>query len=181
MRSIQAKSIRNRPAGAMAVEFCLVFLASLSLFGLAGELFRVSMVDQTLARVTHDSARAISALADGDVGCEDAIQGTFDRDVGARWLFDRDGNGTVDIVFSYGDAWPAVTLGDEIGIAMSWDDDPEAGIDWADTATGSCGGDGSWLRLRSRFAIQPWFGPIRPLWGTMFRQHESWGRNSRVI
>ncbi len=181
MRTGQPKSIRSRPTGAMAVEFCLVFLASLSLFGLAGELFRISMIDQTLARVTHQSARAIAGLADGDVGCEETIQEAFDQNVGARWLFDRNGNDTVDIAFSYGDAWPAVTLGDEIGIAISWDDDPEAGIDWTDATTGSCGGDGSWLRLRSRFAIQPWFGPVRAFWGEMNRQHESWGRNTRTF
>lgn len=165
----------------MAVEFGLVFLASLSLFGLAGELFRISMIDQTLARVTHESARAISALPDGDVECEETIQRVFDGNVGARWLFDRNGNDTVDIVFSYGNAWPAVTLSNEIGVAISWDDDPEASVDWGDAIIGSCGDDGSWLRLRSRFALQPWFGPIRPLWGEMQRQHESWGRNTRTF
>ena len=75
----------------MAVEFALVFLASLSLFGLAGEFFRISMIDQTLARVTHQSAEAIAGLPDGDVECEDTVQSVFDRDVGARWLFDRNG------------------------------------------------------------------------------------------
>ncbi len=165
----------------MAVEFALVFLASLSLFGLAGELFRLSMIDQTLAEVTHESAQAISGLPDGDVECEETIQRMFDRNVGARWLFDRNGNDTVDIIFSYSDTWPAVTLSDEIGIAISWDDDPEAGVDWTDVTTGSCGGDGSWLRLRSQFAVQPWFGPIRALWGATYRQHESWGRNSRTF
>lgn len=164
------------------MEFALVFLASLSLFGVAGELFRISMIDQTLARVTHDSAQAISGLRDdGSAECEDAIQTAFDTDVGARWLFDRNGDATVDIVFVYNTtAWPAVTLSDEIVMAISWDDDPEADVDWGDAAAGSCGGDGSWLRLRSRFAVQPWFGPVRPFWGTMIRQHESWGRNSRT-
>ena len=165
----------------MAIEFALVFLASLALFGLAGEFFRMSMIDQTLAQVTHESAQAISGLPDGDVECEETIQRVFDRNVGARWLFDRNGNDTVDIVFSYNNVWPPVTLGDEIGVAISWDDDPEANVDWTDTTTGSCGGDGSWLRLRSRFAVQPWFGPIRPLWGATYRQHESWGRNSRTF
>lgn len=165
----------------MAVEFCLILASSLALFGLAGELLRVSLIDQILARVTHQSARAISGLANGDVGCEEAIQRTFDGNAGARWLFDRNGNNSVNIVFSYGDAWPAVTLTNEIGIAISWDEDPEAGIDWTDATTGSCGGDGSWLRLRSQFAIEPWFGPLRPFWGTMRRQHESWGRNTRTF
>ena len=177
----QRKSIRRRSNGAMAVEFALVFLASLSLFGLAGEFFRISMIDQTLARVTHQSAEAVSGLPDGDVECENTIQRVFDRDVGARWLFDRNGDDTVNIVFSFGTTWPAVTLSDEIGVAISWDDDPQTSVDWSDATTGSCGGDGSWLRLRSRFAIQPWFGPVRPFWGAMYRQHESWGRNSRTF
>ena len=181
MQRGQPKSIRSRSNGAMAVEFALVFLASLSLFGLAGEFFRISMIDQTLARVTHQSAEAIAGLPDGDVECEDTVQRVFDRDVGARWLFDRNGDDTVNIIFSFGTAWPAVTLSDEIGVAISWDDDPEADVDWSDATTGSCGGDGSWLRLRSQLAIQPWFGPIRPLWGAMYRQHESWGRNSRTF
>ena len=163
----------------MAVEFVLILLASLSLFGVAGELFRISMIDQALARATHQSARAIAGLADGGTACEAAVQGVFDTDVGARWLFDRNGDGTVGIVFSYGPAWPAVTLSDEIAVAISWDDDPDANVDWSDTTTGACGGDGSWLRIRSRFAIQPWFGPVRPFWGEMRRQHESWGRNTR--
>ena len=167
----------------MAVEFSLVFLASLSLFGLAGELFRLSLIDQTLAEVTHESAQAVSSLPDGDVECEETIQRVFDRNVGSRWLFDRNGNDSVDIVFSYSDsdAWPSVTLGDEIGITISWDNDPEAGVDWSDATAGSCGGDGSWLRLRSQFAVQPWFGPVRPFWGATYRQHESWGRNSRTF
>lgn len=181
MQRGQSKSISSRSAGAMAVEFGLVFLASLTLFGLAGEFFRLSMIDQTLARVTHQSAKAISGLPDGDVECRETVQRVFDRDVGARWLFDRNGDNTVNIVFSFGSTWPAVTLSDEIGIAISWDDDPVASVDWSDATTGSCGGDGSWLRLRSRFAVQPWFGPIRPLWGAMYRQHESWGRNSRTF
>lgn len=164
----------------MAVDFALVFLASLALFGLAGELYRISLIDQVLARVTHESAQAISALPDGNVGCEATIQGALNRNVGARWLFDRNGNNTVDIVFSYGDGWPAVTLSNEIGIAISWDDDPTNGVDWTDARAGSCGGDGSWLRLRSQFAVQPWFGPVRPFWGEMYRQHESWGRNTRT-
>lgn len=178
----QSKSISARSAGAVAVEFVLVFLASLSLFGLAGEIFRLSMIDQTLARVTHQSAQAVSGLPNGaEVACQAAVQRVFDRDFGARWLFDRNGDNTVNIVFSSGATWPAVTLSDEIGVAISWDDDPDATVDWSDSATGSCGGDGSWLRLRSRFVVQPWFGPLRPLWGSMFRQHESWGRNSRTF
>ena len=181
MRAGQPKSIRNRSAGAMAVEFGLVFLASLALFGLAGEFIRISMIDQTLARVTYESAKAISGLPEGDVDCENTIQRAFDRDVGARWLFDRNGDGTVNIVFSFGPLWPQVTLNDEIGIAISWDNDPETAVDWNDAITGSCGGDGSWLRLRSQFAVQPWFGPVRPFWGVMHRQHESWGRNSRTL
>lgn len=181
MRNGKPGSTRRRSGGAMAVEFALVFLASLSLFGVAGELYRISLIDQLLAHATHESARSIAGLPDGDVECEETIQRTFNASDRTRWLFDRDGNGTVDIVFSYQDAWPGVTLSDEVGVAISWDDDPEAGVDWSDAATGSCGDHGSWLRLRSRFAVQPWFGPVRPFWGTFFRQHESWGRNSRRL
>lgn len=177
----QSRSNPRRSAGAVAVEFGLVFLASLSLFGVAGEMFRISMIDQALARVTHLGAKELAALPDGDEECEETVQRVFNGDRGARWLFDRDGDDTVSIVFSFGAEWPAVTLSDEIGIAISWDDDPDADIDWSDTIAGSCGDHGSWLRLRSRFAVQPWFGPVRPLWGTMFRQHESWGRNSRTF
>ena len=109
------------------MEFSLVFLASLSLFGLAGELFRLSLIDQTLAEVTHESAQAVSSLPDGDVECEETIQRVFDRNVGSRWLFDRNGNDSVDIVFSYSDsdAWPSVTLGDEIAITISWTTTPK--------------------------------------------------------
>lgn len=181
MQRGQSKSILSRSTGAMAVEFGLVFLASLSLFGLAGEFFRLSMIDQTLARVTHRSAQAIARLPDGNAQCRETIERVFDRDVGARWLFDRNGDDTVNIVLSFGSTWPAVTLSDEIGVAISWDNDPNASVDWSDATAGSCGGDGSWLRLRSRFAVQPWFGPVRPFWGTMFRQHESWGRNNRAF
>lgn len=163
----------------MAVEFALVFLASLSLFGVAGEIYRISMIDQTLARATHLSAEAIAGLPNGNNDCEDTIKDVFNSDVGASWLFDRDGDDSVDIDFTYNANWPAVTLTDEIGVAISWDDDPESGVDWSDATSGSCGGDGSWLRLRSRFAVEPWFAPARPFWGTMHRSHESWGRNNR--
>ena len=163
----------------MMVEFVLVLLASLSLFAIVGEFFRISLIDQILAGVTHRSARAAATLAN-DTGCAARIRGVFQNDDTASWLLDRDEDGVLGVATSVGGAWPRPSLDEEVQVAISWDDDPDGGVDWGDGTAGRCGDTGSWLRVRAQVTVLPWFGPFRALApGGFTLQHESWGRNNR--
>ena len=172
---------RRRDArGAMTVEFMLILLASLTLFALVGEFFRISLIDQVLAGVTHRSTRAAAVLPT-DTGCVARVQAVFSGDDTARWLFDRNDDGTLAVEARIGTNWPATNPAQEVQIAITWDDDPDGGVDWSDGTAGSCGDTGSWLRVRSQITVEPWFVPFRALAPQGFTlQHESWGRNNRL-
>lgn len=169
---------RRRMNGAMAVEFSLLLLSIMALFAFVAEFLRFSLIDQALAKATHQSARAVVALPTAS-GCEAAVTDAFTNDPTASWLLDRNGDGTLDIRVTTAGGWPAVA--GEVDVAISWDDDPANGVDWSDAAAGTCGGTGSWLRIRARTSILPWYGLFRPLMPNgLTRTHESWGRNNRA-
>ena len=150
--------------GALSVEFAVVMTASLSLFAPAGEFFRLSLMDQTLARATHLAARAAGA---DPADCMAAVTRAFMSDAAARWLLDFDNDGAVAVVAAGGSG--------EVEVTVEWDADPADAVPW--TGAG-CGGAGDWIRVRARIVVQPWFGPLRALWqGGVTREHESWGRN----
>ena len=159
--------------GIYALEFTLVLLGSLSLLIPASEFLRVSLFDQVLARATHQAALAASA---DPADCEEGIRGAFQRRDGETmigWLLDMQGDGTVEVTVA--DDWPdpndAVP---EVLVTVGWDDDPNDGLDWAD----GCGGGGSWIRLRSRIVVRPWFLFGQAIWPDGFnREHVSWARN----
>ena len=172
----------QRMNGAMAVEFSLLLFSIIMLFAFCAEWLRFSLIDQTLARVTHLSARAVVALPTAS-GCEAAVTNTFTNDPTASWLLDSDNDGVLDVAVTTADGWPAAT--GEVNLAISWEDNPndatEAQIAWDDAAAGSCGGTGSWLRLRASAAALPWYGPFRALMPNgLTLTHESWGRNNRA-
>ena len=80
----------RRASGAGMVEFVLVLIASLALLAPAGELLRLSLIDQTLARATHLAARGAGSDPDN---CVTAIRDAYEADAAARWLLDINGDG----------------------------------------------------------------------------------------
>ena len=167
------RSVR-RTGGAVAVEFALILTGSLALFAPAGEFYRLSLIDQTLARATHQAARA--AATAGPDNCRQAIGDAFQEDRAARWLLDRNDDGTVGIVQG-GEDWPDGSAGGEVQITVFGDSDLTDGVPFAAVDTG-CGADGGWIAVRARIVVWPWFGPLRAAWPDgIRRQHESWARN----
>ena len=172
----------RRQAGHAAIEFGLLLMTVILLFAFVGEWLRFSLISQTLARTTHLSARAVAAQPTA-TACEATVTNTFTEDVTASWLLDRNDDGTLDVVVTTADGWPANT--GEVNLAISWEDNPNDGaeteIAWDDAVAGSCGGTGTWLRIRARAAPLPWYGPFRTLMPDgLALSHESWARNSRA-
>lgn len=163
---------RRGAHGAVAVEYSVVLVASLALIAPAAEFLRLSFFDQTLARATHEAARAAAA---DPANCEAAVQRAFEADGAARWLFDVNDDGSIGIA-SGDDAWPDNSSASEVQVGVSWDADLSDGVSWPGSG---CGVAGSWIRVRARLSVQPWFGPVREMWsgGVVRRQHESWARN----
>ena len=158
--------------GAITLEFVLIFMTSiLVLFAPAGEFFRLSFIDQTLARTTHLAARAAGS---DPSNCQAAVKRAFEGDDAARWLLDLDGNGEIGMA-SGNEGWPDSSSTEEVQVGVSWDGDLSDGAAWSEAG---CGDPGSWIRVRARVRVQPWFGPVRALWADgIRRQHESWARN----
>ena len=177
--SLQAPGgLRRGARGGIAVEFALLLFSIILLFAFVAEFLRFSLINQVLARTTHLSARSVVALPTAS-GCEAAVRSTFADDATASWLLDRNNDGTLDVVVATADGWPSDA--GEVNLTISWDDDPANGVDWSDAAAGTCGGTGSWLRIRARVSALPWYGPFRALApGGLTLTHESWGRNSRA-
>ena len=172
----------RRQAGHAAIEFGLLLMTVILLFAFVGEWLRFSLISQTLARTTHLSARAVAAQPTA-TACEATVTNTFTEDATASWLLDRNDDGTLDVVVTTADGWPADT--GEVNVAISWEDNPNDGaeteIAWDDAVAGSCGGTGTWLRIRARAAPLPWYGPFRTLMPDgLALSHESWARNSRA-
>lgn len=161
-----------------SVEFGLITIIALMLFAVVGEFLRISLYDQILARATHLSAQAVARLPVA-TGCAAAVSSVFANDGVSRWLFDENGDGTVAVGFTTADGWPANDA-NEVQVAISWDDDPANGVDWGEAVAGQCGDTGSWLRLRSRVAVRPWFALFRAAAPNgVVLNHESWARNAR--
>ena len=170
-RFSQLNALRRADGSAM-VEFFLILMASLALFLPVGEMLRISMYDQALARATHQGARAAAA---DPTKCETAIVEAFQADRFARWLLDQNNNDRVDIV-ARPSSWPDASAGEEVQITVVADSDLFDGVDWE--IAGRCGPAGSWIRVRSRVVIEPGMAPLRLLWpGGLRRQHQSWARN----
>lgn len=168
----------SKAQGMFSVEFGLVTIIAIMLFALVGEFLRLSLFDQTLARATHSSARAVAALPVNS-GCVAAVSSAFAADGAGSWLFDANGDGSLAVGVVAADRWPTDDA-NEVQVTLSWDDDPSDGVDWGQAATGQCGGTGSWLRVRSRVEVRPWFAPFRAAAPNgLVLNHESWARNNR--
>ena len=172
---------KRRQNGAVAVEFAIIMMGAMALFGPVGEFYRLSLFDQALAQATHQAARAV---ARDPANCEQAITDAFHRTGLARALLDLNEDGDVGIVFvdqSDPTIWPSGSSTEEVQVTVVADNDLFDGTDWE--ITGGCGAAGSWnagnwIEVRSRIVVRPWFGPLRALWSSGIRRHqESWARN----
>ena len=183
--SARLRRARRTVRGAFSVEFAFMLLAAIALFALVGEFLRVSLINQVLATATKSAARRVASLVStAGNNCANAVTSAFSEDANARWLLDRNDDGTlsVNITTATTDIWPAVNAStSDIEVVLSWDDDPDGGVDWSDAVAGQCGGHGSWLRLRAQIAVPPWYGLFRPLAPNgLVMRHESWARNTRA-
>lgn len=131
------------------------------------ELYRVSFIDQTLARATH-----LGALAAGrdPTSCETAVQQVFQNDRVAAWLFDDNGDSTIG--FSAGTN-PDGSSGQEVGLEVTSDNGRIA--DGVTFDVPSCGTAGSWIEVRATVPVRPQFR----LGGTLLRHYRSWALNQR--
>ena len=166
---------KRRAYGAVAVEFVIVMMGAFALLAPVGEFYRLSLFDQALARATHEGARAAAA---DPANCEKAIVDAFHADGLALAMLDLNEDGSIGIVANpvnpYG--WPNGSSAEEVQVTVVADDDLFDGVDW--NVTGGCGSSGSWIEVRSRIVVRPWFGPLRALWSNgIRRQQESWARN----
>ena len=171
----------RRCRGLFSVEFGLTLLVAMVVYAFVGEFLRISLLDQVLARATHLAARAV-AIAPTDFDCHARASNAISNDATSRWLLDSNDDGTIAFQVATATAWPVRVDGVEVQLAISWDQDPADGIDYADTTGTGCGGTGSWLRVRSRIAVRPWFGLFRTWVATegIVLRHESWARNNRL-
>lgn len=150
------------------IEYTIILLVLAAVVAGVAEFYRLSLVDQVLARATHDAA----AAAGRNPGqCEQAVQSAFAQDQVARWLFDGDDSGAIGFIMGPG-APPDGSPLQEVRLEIMADDGTlDNGVDFA---IASCGTAGSWIRVRSIVPVRPRFGAGRILW-----RHESWAVNQR--
>ena len=168
------KSPRPQANGSITVEFVLMMMASLALIVPVGEFYRLSLIDQALAKVTHEGARSAAA----DAVCEQAVVDAFNANPLAVWLLDLNDDNRIAIVTNpdASVAWPSGSATDEAHVSVVADDNLFDGSDW-EVATG-CGSSGSWILVSSRIVVEPWFRPLGLLWPDgIRREQQSWARN----
>ncbi len=164
----KAYKVRSACVGFIAVEYALVLLLFLAFVTIVAQLYRVSLIDQTLARATH-----LGALAAGrdPTACEAAVQDAFENDRVAVWLFDGDGDNAIG--FTTG-ANPDGTPGQEVGLEINSDNGTLTdGVDFDDLSR--CGTAGSWIEVRATVPVQLW----GPRGGVLLREYRSWALNQR--
>ena len=166
--------------GVFSVEFALSLFFAMALFAFIGEFLRISMIDQALSRATHVVARAVATTTSATT-CHTVASAALQRDRASNWALDSNNDGTIDVHIETAAGWPDPINVGEVLIAISWDTDPAGGVDWSDAVGTGCGGGDTWLRVRTRIAVEPWFGPFRAAVpnGIVLR-HESWGLNDRI-
>ena len=163
----RAYKVRADCAGIIAVEYALVLVVFLTFLTIVTELFRVSFIDQTLARATHNGAMAAGR---DPTSCETAAQEAFQADRVAVWLFDRNGDNTIG--FATGSS-PDGSSGQEVGIVINSDNGSLT--DGVTFDVSRCGTAGSWIEVRATVPVRPRFS----VGGTLLRQYSSWALNQR--
>lgn len=143
----------------------MVLLVMFVFMTIIAELYRVSFIDQTLARATH-----LGALAAGrdPTACEAAAERAFSEDRVAAWLFDGDGDNAIGFVRGASpDGSPSQEVALEI---MSDNGDITDGVDFS---VSRCGAPGSWIQVRATVPVRPTFRAG----GILMRRYESWSLN----
>ena len=166
----------RRAEGAYVVEFLLVLMVSFSLLLPVIEIYRLSLFDQALARVTHEGARAAAA---DPAACGTAVIDAIHRDGLAAWLFDMNNDNNIGMLMQprNADLWPTGSATEEAHISIVADEDLFDGVDWEINGCGGSGTDG-WILVRTRIVVEPWNVSLRLVWPDGFRrQRESWARN----
>ena len=166
-KAYKSYKVRRGCVGIIAVEYALVLLVFLAFMTIVIELYRVSLIDQTLARATH-----LGALAAGrdPTACETAVQDVFRNDRVAAWLFDANGDSTIG--FSAGTN-PDGSSGQEVGLEITSDNGRITDGVTFDVAR--CGTAGSWIEVRATVPVRPRFR----VGGTLLRRYSSWALNQR--
>lgn len=145
-------------------------MAAVLLVAPVAEFYRLSLFDQALARATHEGARAAAAADPSQ--CQQAITDAFNSVDLAVWLLDRNDDRQVTVANS--DGWP--TGAEEVHTTIVAD--PDLFIE--DDEVEGCGaaGTNSWILVRTRIVVEPWFGPLQLIWPDgIQRQQESSARN----
>lgn len=162
----KAYKTRQRCVGIIAVEYALVLVVLITFLSIATELYRVSLMEQTLARATH-----LGALAAGrdPTACEAAARQAFAGDRVAAWLFDTDDpDETIGFVSGTN---PDGTTNQEVAIEVMADNGSLA--DGVDFNVANCGAPGSWIQVRATVRVRPRF----ELGGTILLRYDSWTTN----
>ena len=131
-----------------------------------GEVYRLVLLDQVVARATHEAA---TAAGRDPARCEAAAQSAFLQDSVASWLLDRDDSGAIGFVMGPGAAPDGSPL-QEVRVEITADNGALG--DGIDFNIPNCGTNGSWIRVRSTVPVRPRFGT-----GVILRRHESWSVN----
>ncbi|MCZ0941680.1 MAG: hypothetical protein OXJ53_01340 [Gammaproteobacteria bacterium] len=163
--------------GAYLVEFVMIMFVALALVTPLAEFLRLSMIDQALARATHNAALAVQG---NPANCQAEIESAFEDDLLAGWLLDADDDGSVTIRVPDTRAAADGPLGaEEVLVVVDWDDPRDGAVCWdsqsagcADTGCAAFGVDHGWLQLRARVGVATWTGV--DLWpGDFEREHRS--------
>ena len=160
---VEARS-RARQRGAITLEYGLLLTLFIPLMMFVGEVFRIAMFDLALARATH-----YGALAAGRSGgqCQYAFQTAFSGDGMARWLFDRNDDGSLEFAFGSADGSA------EVGVEFLADN----GVLYDGVALDGdmgCGASGAWIAARTTVPVRASFGAT-----TILVRAESWAVNQQ--
>ena len=149
--------------GVMAVEYALTLVVSMGAITAIAEFYRLSLMEQALARATHLAVRASSAEP---WRCMAAAQEAFEADGLASWLLDRNSDGSIGFVTGTD---PDGTSDSEVRIDITADGTISDGVAFTSSL---CGSDGAWINLRATVAVRASFST-----NPVLLTDESWAMN----
>ncbi len=160
MTVTRAYKVRKGCVGVIAVEFAMVLLVFFTFMLIVSELYRVSLIDQTLARATH---RGALAAGRNPADCETAAQEALAEDRVALWLFDANGD---DVIGFHAGTNPDGTPNQEVGLEIaSYDGELADGV-----VFNMPGCVGSWIEVHAAVPVRPLFRRGR----TLMREYRGW-------